>query len=916
MPAPTATPGLVDRYVELEALDGLVEATRAGSSGVLVLRGESGIGKTALLDEAARRGADLRVLRVQGVRSEVSLSYGSLHQLLGPLLDRIDGLPAPQSEALGSAFGRVSRSPSSAFLVGLGALTLLSDAAERRPILCLVDDADDVDDATAQVLGFTARRLGHESVLMLLAIEDGAVASPFADLRTLELEGLSRQSSRELLDGALGSGLDLGVRERLAGELAGNPLALLEVARELTPAQVRGRTPLPETLPRSERLETSLLRQVRELPVHSQRLLLVVAAERSGDPDLLWRAAGRLGIDRAALAPAEPVLRTGTQLTFRHTLVRAAVYASASEEARRETHLALAASMDPVLDRERTAWHRAAAASEPDEALAAELEWSSEAAREKGGFATAGAFLELAARVTPEAGARAGRALDAAEAHLTAGSTGKAASVFSQVSIDELDAPHLARAAAVGARLGTAQGDAYDSRLLLDAARALEPVDAARARSTYLQAVMLALFAGRLGTRDGLRRAAQAARRAPPAPAEETAEDLLLDGFGLLLTTGHAKAAPVLRRGVDLAIRSGTAPAFASAYQAAFELWDDEALRVLSRSRVQQSRASGALPELANALSQHGAYELLLGRFDAAEACFAESEELSSAIESSGLLAESRIGALILAAWQGDETHTRELVHVCTSAGTARGLGAFVGFARYALAVLELGLGNYEAALAAAQDACLDPVLLTRTLPEVAEAAARAGEHNAGTEAVRLLGKSTGASRTEWGLGVLARSQALVAPHAEAEPLYLEAIDHLKRCRATTQLARTQLVYGEWLRRRQRRRDAREQLRTAHELLDWMGAAGFAHRAETELVATGERARRRRPETALALTPQERRIAQLVSEGATNAEVAAQLYLSVRTVEYHLGKVFKKLGVTSRTELAHTLLLATPSTDT
>jgi DNA-binding CsgD family transcriptional regulator len=642
-----------------------------------------------------------------------------------------------------------------------------------------------------------------------------------------------------------------------------------------------------------------------------RRLLVLVACGRSGEHDLLERAAELLDLEPATFAAAAKILRTGPQITFRHALVRSAVYASASDADRRASHLALAAAMDPDADWDRSIWHTAAASTPPDEAVANSLEAAASRVKLRGGHPAAAAYLELAARFTPKATVRVGRLLDAAQELIDSGELEDASALLDRIASEQLDDVQRAQARTVNAELVLARGEGNSSDLLLHAGHELEPFDLAKARKAYLGGFMTALFAGRLGLHDGVVDAAHAVRAVPAIISDEaTGTGLLLDGYGLLVSEGAAAAAPVLRRALDMISRRGDVDSLGAAYQAAFELWDDDALYTLAQRRTDVARATGALLALPAALSQLGYVELLAGRFNVAEARFQETSEIIRDTGRSGTLGSSQIGFLSLAAWRGEEARARALAEVCTSDGVSRGLGAFAGFAKYMLSVLDLGLGNYQAALSAAQDACRDTMLVTRVLPELAEAAVHCGEPAAASGIADRLAESVLASGTEWGLGMLARTQALVAEDAEAEALYRAALGHLSRCRARTSLARAHLVYGEWLRRQRRRLDAREQLRAAYEIFESVGAGAFARRAETELVATGERARRRAPETVLSLTPHEWRIATMVSEGMRNSEVAAQLYVSPRTVEYHLGKVFRKLGLVSRTELASAILSA------
>ena len=908
---PLATRRFVNRETELEAIEGLLAAARGGSSAVLVLRGGPGVGKTMLLEHAIGRASGLRVGRVGGVDSEFDLPYAALHQLLAPFLEEIEALPGPQRDSLASTLGLIEVERSDRFLTALGVLTLLSNAAQDTGLLCAVDDAEWLDEASAQVLSFLARRLVSEGIAMLFTFGAAHPTSvALAPFRELNFEGLSQVASRELLDRKVEGTLDSGVRDRLVIEAEGNPLALIELAQLLTAEQLAGLAPLPKALPLGDRLEQGLMRNVRGLSSDARSILVLVATERSGDPGLLRRAADGLGLSQTAIDDAESVLRLGAQITFRHGFVRSAVYALASETTRRDAHLALAEAMDPDADEDRIAWHRAAASVDADETVAADLEASARKARDRGGQVAAAAVLELAAELTPDPSRRAARLLVAADADLAAGALSKADTLLSQLTPKLLDDEQRAEAQRLRGTLALARGDkGSSSTLLIEAARVLAPFDLRKARDTCLDALATAMFAGRLASDRGMREAVECAR-SMPEPTQTTAADVLLDAFATLVDEGSAAAAPVLRRGVGLAGESGDLRAIGPAFQAAFELWDDEALHTLAQRRVDLARGSGAFVALPNALNQLGAYEVLVGRFDAAEACFEEADEISAATGYAGILGKTGVGPLILAAWRGEDARTRALAEVCSRDGTARGFGTFVGFAQSALGVLELGLGRYHEAMIAVQDAGLDQIFVTRTLPDLVEAAVRCGEEQLATQAAGELAESTTASGTDWAIGVLARSQALLVAGREAEGLYREAIGRLQRSRARTQLARARLVYGEWLRRERRRRDAREELRAASQLFESMGALAFADRAQSELAATGERVHRRTPETLELLTPQERRIATLVSEGAPNAEVAAQLFISSRTVEYHLAKIFRKLRISSRSELARSLLEA------
>jgi DNA-binding CsgD family transcriptional regulator len=907
---------LVDRGPECEVIDRMFEAARGGLSGALVLRGEAGIGKTALLDYAVESAAGMRVARVVGVESEMELAFAAVQQLLAPVLDRMNDLPAPQANALAVALGIANGVSPNKFLVGLGVLNLLSEMARDQPLVCVIDDEQWLDRASAEALAFVARRLGAEGIVLLFAVREPTEArvEPLDRLPELRVEGLAEQDARELMKRAVSGRLDGHVRDRLIFETRGNPLALLELAAELTPAQLAGVSALPEPLPLGARLEQSFIRRVRRLPADTQSLLLLVAAENGGDERFVWRAAEEFGIapDAAGAAESEGLLHIG-HLAFRHPLIRSVVYRTAPMAERRRVHQVLAQATESGLDPDRRAWHLAAASLGPDESVAAELERSAHRTGDRGGYAAAAALLERSARLTPDQRQRAERTLAAAQAELAAGAADKASALLVEASSELTDASQRAQAQRLRGELAFAVGQGGDTAtMLLQAARALEAFDARLARDTHLEALEAAIHAGRFGTSGGLLEAGREAVRASRSlESEGRASDLLLDGLALLLTEGHADAAPTLRKAIEL-LRYGNDPrVLGLGCRAAVELWDDEALHTLATRQVQLARDTGALTTLPRALGDSkAAYELLVGRFDAAERCLDEAREIAKAVGNPAIFGRLSSLEVQVAAWRGLESRARSLAETCAREATARGEGSMVCVVQCATAVLEIGRGRYKAALAAAREACEADYLFgaTLTLPDLVEAAARSGEPDVAAAAARDLADATVSSGTEWALGVLARSRALLAPDDDAESLYEVAIDHLKRCRATPQLARARLLYGEWLRRARRRRDAREQLRAAYQMFASMGAEAFAERAAMELAATGKRARARTVETMQLLTSQEERIARLAGEGGSNSEIAAQLLISPRTVEYHLHKVFRKLGVASRTQLAHSLL--------
>jgi DNA-binding CsgD family transcriptional regulator len=907
------------RRQECGALDGLLAEVRAGRSRALVMRGEPGIGKTALLGYAADTAPDFRVARAEGVEAEMELPFAALHQLTGRMLGQLGQLPAPQRDALGVAFGLSSGSVPDRFLVGVAVLGLLSEVAAGQPLLCLVDDAQWMDQASAQALAFVARRLDSESVALIFGTRDPANAGGLVGLPQLTLERLADGDARALLASVLPGRLDERVRDRIIEESGGNPLALLELPYGVTAAGLAGGFSAAGPLPLADRIEQSFQRRIAPLPEDTQRLLLLAAAEPLGDPALLWRAAGPLGIRGGAADAAESggLLKIGARVTFRHPLVRSAIYRSAVPRDRRDVHRALAGATDPRFDPDRRAWHRAQAAPGPDEDVAEELERSAGRAQARGGLAAAAAFLERSAALTLEPARRAERELAAAGATAQAGAFHAALRLLAAAEAEPLDQLQSARADLLRGQIAFASSRGSDAPpLLLTAARRLEPLNAGLARQTYREALAAAMYAGRFATGGGLREAAEAVRAARLAPQPLGPDDLVTDGLALLITEGYATAAPTLKRA--LRASASRQPLSASVIEnipteqgvrwlwlgvfAAEILWDDQSWDLQSISHVQRARDAGALGVLPVALSQRAALHLLEGDFAAATSLIEEAETISKATGSQRLLAVR----VALAAFRGREHQASELTETSTKDVARRGEGAGLTFLQWATAVLGNGLGRYEEALAAAQQAGEDQhelLFSTWAAAELVEAATRSGVPERAARALRRLSDSTRASGSDWALGIEARSRALVSERDAAERLYREALDRLARTRLRMELARTHLLYGEWLRRENRRTDAREQLRTAHWMFAGMGADGFAERAARELQATGERARKRTAGTVVLLTARETQIARLASDGLSNPEIAAQLFMSPRTVEYHLHKVFTKLDIKSRNQL-------------
>ena len=912
--------GLVGRRAEREAVGTLLAGARAGRSAALVVRGEAGIGKSALLEHARDTAAasGFRVVQARGAESETLFAFSGLHQLCAPLMGPAAPLPEPQQAALGVAFGLRDGPAPDRFLVALAALNLLAEVAEEGPLLCLVDDAQWLDQASAQVLAFVARRLAAERLALVLGLRDpgdgpgDGDVRPFDGLPDLHLAGLGEADARAVLTAEVPFVLDDAVCNRILAEARGNPLALLELPRNAEPARSAGGFELPDVVSVPRRIEETFRLRSGGLAAETQLLLLVAAAEPTGDATGLGRAAEELGIGRGAAEPAEAagLLEIGTRVRFRHPLVRSAVYQAATAPVHRRAHGALAAATDAQLDPDRRAWHHAQAVSSTDEEVAAELERSADRARARGGLAAAAAFLQRAAELTPDPAGRAKRTVEAAHAKHQAGAPEAALELVTVASRGPLDARQRGRLQLLRGRVEFQLTRGHDvAGTLLDAARALAPLDAALSRETYLHAMDAALVIG--GSDRGLTvvEVAAAARAAPRPPEQGGAVDLLLDGLVLTYTQGYESGVPVLRRALEefrgqetLAPgRYGDDSWLWLASRTAAALYDDELTLLLIERQVRLAREAGALAALPAALEGQSISLTLTGDFAHAAELAAENTALTRATGAHPL----RNAQLVLSAWCGRAAESQHL-HTST-VDRAAGFtdSTEVTIAHYALAVLRNARGEYPAALesAALASASHEMTNSNLALPELVEAAARAGHPRRAADALQELSMRATASGTPWALGLAARSRALTSTGTTAEDHYREAVERLGTCRVATHLARTHLVYGEWLRREGRRQDARDQLRTAHEMLSDMGAEAFTARAARELRATGEHPSARSARATDALTAQELHISRLVATGATSREVGAQLFLSPRTVEAHLRNIFRKLGITSRRQL-------------
>jgi DNA-binding CsgD family transcriptional regulator len=908
MAAPLAS-GFLDRTSEREVIDRLLAHAREGQSAVLVMRGEAGIGKTTLLRYAARQASGFRVAQVAGVEAEMELPFAGIHQLCAPVLDQLDALAQPQQDALNVALGLASGEVPDRFLVGLAVLGLLSAAAEERPLLCLVEDGQWLDAASGLILGFVARRLLAESVAIVVTVREPSTGHDFDGLPELLLQGLAEEDARTLLMRAVPGRLDDRIRDRILAETRGNPLALLDLPQGMSAAGLAGGFELLAATDLPRHLEDHYLQRAGELPEATQRLLLLAAAEPIGDATLVWRAATGLGIERSSLAPAEDaqLVEVGARVRFRHPLVRSAVYRAAPLSERRAAHRALAEATDSDTDPDRRAWHRAHAAVGVDEAVAAELERSADRARARGGAAAAAAFLAHAAELTPDPAERGRRALAAAQAKFDAAAADAALELLATAELAPLDELQRARLERLRAEIAFARTRGSDApALLLNAARRLESADAAMARETHLEAIAAAMFAGRLGDEPGVREAAEAAQAGPAAREPPRAIDLLLEGLATRFTEGYSAGLPPLRRALDAfrnleGLTARDVRWLWLACRLAQDLWDDELWEVLATGGLRVARETGALSMLPIAATYRASLHVHAGAFGAASSLIEEADAITQATD----MAPLKYAALMLAAWGGNEADGLELIEAARLEATARGEGMGLGVIEWATALLYNGCGRYAEALAAAQRGCEhdDVGLFAWALVELIEAGVRSGETDATSAALDRLSGRTQASGTDWALGIEAGSRALLSEGQDAEPLYRESVERLLRTRGVVHLARARLLYGEWLRRENRRVDAREQLRAAHDMFSGMGAEGFAERARHELLATGETARKRTDDARAVLTPQEAHIARLARDGLSNPEIGAQLFISPRTVQYHLRKVFLKLDITSRNQL-------------
>jgi DNA-binding CsgD family transcriptional regulator/tetratricopeptide (TPR) repeat protein len=885
---------------------------RAGQSRAVVFRGEAGAGKTALLGYLTEHAQGFRIASAVGVESEMELAYSGLHQLCGPMLDLLERLPPAQHDALATVFGVGEGPPPGRFLVGIAALSLFAEAAEQQPLVCVVDDAQWLDQASAQILGFVARRLLAERVALVCAARRGIGDSVLAGLPELSVGALGEADARALLLENLIGPLDAVVCDQIVAESHGNPLALLEFPRTWNAAELAGGFGLPESHPVAAKIEDGFSRRLRGLPPDTQLLVLAATAEPLGDPILLHSAAKILEIDMTAADAAVDagLLTVGRRVEFAHPLVRSSAYRSAAAEDRHRVHRALADATDPHNDPDRRAWHRARATSGPDEDVAADLERSAGRAEARGGVAAAAAFLQRAVELTEDAARRSERAVAAAEASFQAGAFDAALQLATTAEAGPLDGFQRARANLLRGHIALVLGYGDDAApLLLKAASQLEPFDFDLAREAYLFAYGSAFSAAYLGQGGVFLEICRAIEDLPSSRGTPSAIDLLLKGMARTHTDGRAAAMPILQRAAAAVAQMPREDVLRWGWMAPFAshvTWDPAGSSAIYERQAHILREAGALAELPVYLSSLALDKAWNGDLAGAALLVAESDTVTAATGSQ----LPPFAGLRLAAVRGREAEASRLIQATIEQGTTRGQGLAVRVAQWAAAVLYNGLSRYDEAASAARQVTaddIDPYPQMWGLSELVEAASRSGETELARRAVERLAEVTVPAGTDWALATEARSRALLLDGAAADDLYREAIERFGRTRLRPELARAHLLYGEWLRREGRRVDAREQLRTAYEMFFAIGMEAFAERARRELNATGEKVRKRSPETSNELTPQEEQIARLARDGFSNPEIGAQLFISARTVEWHLRKVFTKLGVTSRRQLRTTL---------
>jgi DNA-binding CsgD family transcriptional regulator len=904
---------LVGRDREIGALRDLVDRARSGSGAALVVRGEPGVGKTVLLDELEGLAHDFQIIRAEGIESEVKLGYAALHRILRPFLNRTNELSSPQRDAVEAAFGLRETGRSDQFLVGLAALTLMGDPERDAPLLVIVDDAHWLDDDSLIALAFVGRRLQADGVALVFAarewfVEQGSISG----LPELLVTGLAEAPARELLASLAATPVNKKVAKAIVDATAGNPLALTGLAQELTESQLAGMSPLPDPLPTSGLIEARFARQVRLLPRETQIALLLAAAEPTQDLAVIDRAAKELGTSVAALEPAEALrlITTGSGIAFRHPLIRSAVYSSAPSALRRKAHLALASAVGRA-DSERWTTHRALAALGPDDELAQALEESAVLARARGGYTAETVLLSRSAELSPGSRDRSRRFLAAAQAANLAGNPAQARALLETAGRMGLDESDRARAQLLDGLLSVSLGNGSRApALLLEAAKSLSPLELQLSRRALLASLSALQAAshcaeGATGVQIG-----EMALASLEHGAGDPTIDSLLRGVASVYARDYQTAVTALRSALvtfqqmpaeSIAEWRDIGPFITNA------LWDPDARKVVTALLDTAAREHGSILALQPTLLASAAERLREGRFSEARALHSELLEITKAV--GGLTFFYALLDAELVAWEGEGDVARTKINQLIETATALGSGGSVLHGFYSMSILELGLCRYSEALTAArtlEDAGM-PAWSSFWLPQVVEAGMRCAEIKIATEALEQIEEQAHIVQTPYALGMMWRCRALVWENDQGETSFNKALEHIGKSPWRTEVARTHLLFGEWLRREKRRADARVELRTAHEMFQTMGAGAFAERARLELEATGERARPRSVQSPTELTVRELQIARLAGDGLTSREIASQLFISPHTVEYHLTKVFQKLGVRSRRYLAKAL---------
>jgi DNA-binding CsgD family transcriptional regulator/tetratricopeptide (TPR) repeat protein len=909
---------LIGRAEECALLDDLATRVHDGLSGSLVVIGEAGVGKTRLLQYLQDSAIGVTTLWICGAQSELRLGFAALHRLMLPYLDRMERLSGPHRQALQVTFGLEDGPTPNRFLVSLGALALLSDVATERPLVCLVDDAQWLDPESLAVLGFVARRLNADPIgLVFSAREHSGDLTALAGLPTRHVGALDPSSAQTVLHDAVPGVLDPRVSARVIGETGGNPLAMLEMVGELTADQLAGRFRLPARLPVGRWVEGHFLAQVAALSPDARTFLLIAAASSDDEPTTIWRAAELLGAATEAVnvAVQQGIVFLEPRIAFRHPLIRSAVYERATLVERRRVHAALAEAADRDGHDDQAAWHRASAVTTPEESIAAGLEAAAVRAQRRGGYTMQAAFLIRAAELSPESTGRALRYLAAAQAHLAAGDGPLAEAVLDLATPGLDDAGLHVSVQRMRASIAVFFSQHKDApAILLNAASRVEVTNVSLRRQILFDAMQASVVARQYTVDVTLEEVAQAVLdTARDAELPPSSQDLLLDGFATRIVRGYAEAVPQLRAAVasiftDEAAAHVDIPSTILGWFAADDVWDEKGRHAMFERAQAIERRHGALGAMRITLAGLSVSQAWAGQMTDAENSYGEASEISALI---GVPPPATTGVLLeVRAWQGRESESRAVASLTADWGREKGARILEIFALMGLTVLEIGLGRYPEALRWGLQIFEDdpPGFGNRILPEVVEAGVRGGNPVAAQKALLRLTERATISSTPWALGVLARSTALMVADAEAEPYYVEAIDHLAATAVRTELARAHLLYGEWLRRRKRRRDAQVQLRAAHDMFTAMGAAAFAARARAERHASGDASRDDcQPRNQFGLTPQEVQVARQAGAGATNAEIASRLFITKSTVEYHLSKVFRKLGVTSRRQLLASL---------